>query len=343
MSLFRRETRTFSGFMDPNRIPTNGEIGSGQSQFVTGHAAMRNGAVWACTRIVADVISTLPLDLIVNGEPADALPTKLQVPSAYASSLQWRYQATLSLLLRGNAYGLISATDRLGYPSQIDLLAPEHVDRVRKDASGRKVFEIQGKTLSTEQVWHLPGPQLPGDLEGMSPILYAARTISLGLDAERFGSDYFRNGIHPSAIAETDQAVTAEQADIVKKRIKAAQRNRDVVVLGAGLKLTPWTISPEESQFIETQRLNAVAIAQIFGVPPEMIGAAAPGGTVTYANREQRAQDFLNSAINPWLARFEESLSAWFPQDLLLWKKPSYLLAHKKSVFWKQSPPGLSC
>jgi phage portal protein BeeE len=45
-----------------------------------------------------------------------------------------------------------------------------------------------------------------------------------------------------------------------------------------------------------------------------MIGAATRGDTITYANREQRAQDFLNNAVNPWLARLEEALTAWFPR-----------------------------
>jgi phage portal protein BeeE len=45
-----------------------------------------------------------------------------------------------------------------------------------------------------------------------------------------------------------------------------------------------------------------------------MIGAAARGATITYANREQRAMDFLNNAINPWLVRLEDSFTALFPR-----------------------------
>jgi Phage portal protein/Caudovirus prohead serine protease len=51
------------------------------------------------------------------------------------------------------------------------------------------------------------------------------------------------------------------------------------------------TIS-EESQFLETQRFNVTQVARVFGVPPEMVGGDA-GNSLTYANTEARALDFL--------------------------------------------------
>lgn len=324
MSLLRKlEKRDYTGgymtnpFGPPNyQIPTNGQLAylEGGGVPMSAEIAMRHWAVWACVRIIADVISTLPVDALTgNSLLIEPLPTRLVTPSAYATKLEWLWQVMASLLTRGNAYGLISATDRLGYPTQVDLISPTTV-RIDKDKAGHKVFKIANQTLSTEQVWHLPGPQLPGELEGLSPIKYAARTISVGLDAEQFGLDYFRNGIHPTATLETDQQVNADQAKEIKERVKQSMGRREMAVLGAGMKLNPWQITAEESQFLETQRHNTIAVAQIFGVPPEMLGASSRGASITYANREQRAQDFLNTAINPWLARLEESLSAWFPR-----------------------------
>jgi HK97 family phage portal protein len=275
--------------------------------------AMRHWAVWACVRVIADTISALPVDAFARtGDFIEPLPQRLITPSAYATKLEWLWQIMASLLTQGNAYGLISAEDRLGYPTQVDLISPQAV-RVEKQ-DGRKVFLVGGKTLTTEQMWHLPGPQLPGELEGMSPLRYAARTIGLGLQAEQFGTDFFQNGIHPTATLETDQQVNSDQAVEIKDRVRKSMASREMVVLGAGMKLNPWQLKAEDAQFLETQRYNATAVAQIFGVPAEMIGAADSGSTVTYANREQRAQDFLNNAINPWLARLEDSLTAWFPR-----------------------------
>lgn len=324
MSLLKKlERRDYGGGvfsnpygLPPGFIPTNGMAGliDGGGYIASSDAAMRHYTVFACVRIIADVISTLPIEVFTaDGNPIEPVPTRLVTPSAYATRLSWTWQVMASLLLRGNGYGLIGAIDRLGYPTQVDIIAPEGV-RVDKDDRGRKIFRIGNQVLTSEQVWHIAGPQMPGDLEGMSPIRYASRTISVGLDAEKFGSDYMRNGIHPTATLETDQQVNSDQAKEIKKRIKDGMANRDLAVLGAGMHLNPWQITAEESQFLETLRHNTVSVAQIFGVPPEMLGAATRGSSITYANREQRAQDFLNTAINPWLARLEESLSAWFPR-----------------------------
>lgn len=300
----------------PGQIPTNGQLAyiDYDGQPVSSKRAMRHWAVWACVRIIADAVSSLPIDTFTgNGEPIEPVPSRLATPSAYATKLQWTWQVIASLCLRGNAYGLISSFDRLGYPSQVDIIAPDGVCP-EKDKAGHKVFKIGAETLSTEQVWHLAGPQLPGELAGMSPITFASHLISLGLDAEQFGEDFYRNGIHPTAVLESDQQINGPQAAEIKDRVKKATAGRDMAVLGAGLKLNPWQLSAADSQFLETQQANAVMIAAIYGVPSELLGAASSGSSLTYANREHRAQDFLNNAVNPWLARLEESLSAWFPR-----------------------------
>lgn len=333
MSLLHKiEQRDYTGgtFTNPFgppfwQIPTNGQLAfveAGNSP-VTTENAMKHWAVFSCVRLIADVISTLPIDcmqgslqMLQSATPLDPLPTKLQTPSAYAGMLDWLWQVMASLLLQGNAYGIISGEDRLGYPTQIDLLDPTNVTVIRDKETGMKMFRVGGgkPPLPSDKVWHLPGPMMPGDLQGMAPIRYAARTIQLGLGVESFADDYFSNGINPTAVLESDQLINSDQASIIKKRVKDGAASRDVVVLGAGLKLNKWQITPEESMFLETQRLNAAEIAQIFGVPPEFLGVTPQGRSVTYANREQRAQDFLMNAINPWLARLENSLSAWFPR-----------------------------
>lgn len=329
MSLLRRlertEKRDYSGGLfsnplglEPGQIPTNGQLpyidGNGGYPISTG-SAMRYWPVYACVRTIADTVSGLPIDAFTGDtKPVSPQPARLIKPSADATIIQWMWQATASLLLRGNVYGLIAATDRLEYPTQVDILNPDGI-RVAKDKSGKKVFYVDsGTPLSTEQIWHLPGPQLPGHLEGLSPISFAAHTIGLGVSAESFGADFFQSGINPSAVLSSDQQINATQAADIKKRIKAAVSGRDIAVLGAGLKLTPWQISAADAQFLETTSANAIAISQIFGVPPERIGVSQHGNTLTYANREQKAQDYLDSAVNPWLVRFEEALSAWFPR-----------------------------
>ena len=342
MSIIRRGTgapeRRTAALFNPQAavIPPPGEAGywASESYSMTSDQAMRHAAVYACVRIIADTIGAFPLDAytgdpgVVAGESkkVDPKPSLLANPSDYLTLTQWVHQIAMSLLLQGNAYGLIAAEDRAGYPTQIELLDPQTVTVRKSDGndvntvtgrpipSGTKLFRIQGKNYTPNEIWHCPGPMLPGELAGLSPVKYASRVISLGNRAEQFGLEFFTNGIHPTAVATTDQPVTEDQAKAIKTRLKQAVAARDIPVLGAGMELKPWQTTPEDSQLIEMQRANEVAVCQVFGVPPEMIGASARGSSITYANREQRAQDFLNNTINPWLTRLEDSLSRLFPR-----------------------------
>jgi len=94
---------------------------------VSPQTAMQHSAVWGCVDLIAGSISTLPLAAYRDGEesPLPALPPILRAPSAGWSLPEFVYAALQSLLVRGNAYGLI--VDRAGaglLPAQVELLAP---------------------------------------------------------------------------------------------------------------------------------------------------------------------------------------------------------------------------
>jgi HK97 family phage portal protein len=149
----------------------------------------------------------------------------------------------------------------------------------------------------------------------MSPIEYAAESIGLNLAARKFGAGFFGDGGHPSAILAPERDPGEDGAKAMKQGFIAATRgNREPVVMPQSVKYTPIQVNPEESQFLESQRFSVEDICRFFGVPPEMIGAASSGSSVTYANREQRAVDFLTFGLDPWLLRLEEMLTDQMPR-----------------------------
>jgi HK97 family phage portal protein len=111
-------------------------------------------------------------------------------------------------------------------------------------------------------------------------------------------------------VLTSDQDIRQERADQIKARWRDAHAgNRDIAVLGNGAKFQAVTIPPEQAQFLETTQANVRTMARYFGVQPELIGADS-GNSLTYANVEQRAIDFLQFCLRPWLVRVEAALSA---------------------------------
>ena len=283
-------------------------------------SAMRLAAVWACVNLLTDITAPLPWHAyrgMPDGVQVQLPDHPLLVNPSNEPSLSaadWRAQVMRSLLLRGNAYGLIKKTGSHGEPTKIQIIHPDYVSVVRLGPLGPFEFRVLGERKDLWQaggdLWHVPAYTVPGTPVGLSPIDYARQQIGLGLASEAFGAKWFGDGAVPSAVLSTDQQLTGEQANVMKQRWnEAIHGNRSVAVLGAGLDFTPITVSPDESQFIETARLNATAIARIFGVPPEMIGADG-GTTNTYINVESKMAHLLVLSARPWIVRMEHALSA---------------------------------
>lgn len=319
--LLRRESRDISAgeilaAVNARRMTGKGGLPS----HVDEGTAMRHSAVWACVRLIAGVGSTFPLDQFRTvGDTTSPLPLAqvLADPSTEVGSATWRYQLWSSLLLAGNAYGLITEFAPNGFPRRIEMLNPNAV--TWHDEDGRWVTKIDQQPVDrwpNGRLWHtaifVPG----GQPFGLSPITYAARSIATGLEAEKFGGEFFTGGGHPSSIIYSDQNLTAEQAKGAKEAFVKATMGREPAVFGAGLKHEQIQISPTDSQFLDSQRFTVEQIARIYGVFPEMIGAATSGSSVTYANREQRAADWLTYGLVPYLVPVEESLSSLIPGEL---------------------------
>jgi HK97 family phage portal protein len=265
---------------------------------VTTDQALRLSAVWACVRLLADAVSTLPLDVYRRGErdPLPELPPLLRTPAAGMSLNEWLYAVMVSLLLRGNAYGVV--TGRSGstlLPAQIDLAHPDRLTvTVRPD--GRVEYRLNGKELDPANVWHVRAYTFPGAVLGLSPVEYARQTIGLGLAAEKFGAQWFGDGSIPSGVIYADRDPKTEGAKHLKAEWMAARKNNREPAVLSGARFEPISVKPEESQFLGTLDANVNSIARLFGVPPEMI-AGTTAGPLAYTSPEMRSLDLLTYTV----------------------------------------------
>jgi HK97 family phage portal protein len=272
--------------------------------------ALQHSAVWGCVDLIGGSISTLPLAAYREGEDQalSALPPILRAPSAGWTLPEFVYATLQSLLLRGNAYGLV--VDRAGaglLPAQVELLAPE---RVGVQVDGRVIYRVDGQEVDPASVWHVRAFTAPGQVLGLSPLQHARQAVGLGLGAERYAARFFGESAIPSGVLTTEQDIKQDRADQLKARWREAHAShRDVAVLGNGAKFQAVTIPPEEAQFLEATKANVATICRYYRVPPELM-ASESGGSLTYANVEQRALDFLTFCLRRWIVTMETALSA---------------------------------
>jgi HK97 family phage portal protein len=285
---------------------------------VTGETALKLSATWACVRLIADTISTLPVDVYRAGsrEPLDKPPILLR-PAAGMDFGEWVWCLLFEALTSPAAWCLV--TNRTGpglRPSQLEPLGRGRVtvtNEADRDGRVRTVHRLDGRETDPDNLWRFRLYPMAGTPAGLDPIGYAAETIGQALAAQRYGAQFFGDSAIPSMALVTEQSLSREQALEAKAMWEAAHKGRrGTAVLGNGLTPKPLSVPPEAAQFLETQRFGLQSVCRYFGCPPEMVGSDS-GNPKTYASLEKRNQDFLTFGIGPKIARLETALNGLLP------------------------------
>lgn len=309
MSLFRR--RASPGQTADQLIPPRPAQASGAA-VVTNKTALRHSAVWACLRLRANLISTMPVDLYrkVEGIQVEVpKPPVLVTPGGEKVKMpEWLYSSQFDLDRAGNAVGLITAKDGLGFPARIELVPIGDVTvRMRK---GVLKYLIAGVEYDSSEVWHEKQYTVAGLPLGLSPVAYAAWSISEYLSIQQFALDWFSGGAIPSAhLRNTAKTLNQDQADGAKQRFKAAVQNRDLFVTGNDWEYKMIQAEQAGSDWIQAKQFGIGDIARFFDCPSDLIDAAVSGSSVTYANMTQRNLQFLVMSLGPVVKRREDALS----------------------------------
>lgn len=328
MSFLRRafEQRDITRLADPTMaamgltVPSNADLSpTAAGVGVTDQTALGLSTFYACVTLLADTIASLPWDSYRRGPEGlrvevDPQPSLLRQPSADVTTFDWKHQTMVSLLIRGNFYGLITERDNLGYPTMIEPLHPDSVRIDRDPDTYRKRFWLTDHYEPYQNLFHVPAFRLPGSDVGLSVIQNHRQTLGLGLAAQEYGAKWFRDGAAPSSVLETDQTLTDDQVRQTQRTwIQSHGGRRRPAVLSGGFKWKPITITPEESQFLQTREHQDLEACKMMRVPPHMV-AITTKSTSWGTGIEQQSIGFVTYTLRPWLSRIEDAMSAQLPR-----------------------------
>lgn len=320
--------------------------GSTAGKQVNERTSMQMTAVYACVRILSEAIAGLPLHLYrykEDGGKEKAIDHPLYLllhdePNPEMSSFVFRETLMTHLLLWGNAYAQIIRNGK-GEVIALYPLMPNKMT-VDRDEKGQLYYTYsrsneEAKTmdgsevkLSPSDVLHIPGLGFDG-LVGYSPIAMAKNAIGMAIACEEYGAKFFANGAAPSGVLEHPGTIKdpAKVRESWNSTFGGSANSGKVAVLEEGMKYTAISISPEQAQFLETRKFQINEIARIFRVPPHMVGDLEKS---SFSNIEQQSLEFVKYTLDPWVIRWEQSLSrALFTPD------------EKKGYFFKFNVEGL--
>ena len=293
-----------------------GETWAGEH--VSTQGALNLSAYWACTRVTAQTIASLSLEVMEkrsDGARIKVADHPLQElldesPNADQTSIEFWEGRVLGLCTSGNGFAekvyskdKLIALNPMPYDTSVERL---------KDGSLRYKFNDRGKPidLPEEKVFHLKAFG-DGDM-GMSPVQHARQTLGIAIASERAAGQTFSKGMRAKGFFTFPNQLTKEQRAEAKKNFADRYSNHNapgVGILEAGVDFKAVNITPRDAEMILNRRFNVEEICRWLGVPPVIIGHAGDGQTMWGTGVSAIMQSWLNLSLRSQLRRIEKAIS----------------------------------
>ena len=288
------------------------QSGFGMSK-ATPRTAIQNATVYSCIRVLSHTMASVPVILYkkqgATRERAvdhPLYPLLSHSPNEFQTSHSFVSQWLNNVCLRGNFYAHIVRVNG----GRIMELLPINPDLVQLKQDKRKVYyEISEdgaqKAYEKENILHIFDLTQDG-LRGISPIDHAAQSVTLAMQAEKFGNEYFAGTSRYSGVLEVPHELGDEAFAILKESWNEGAKSGGTAILEAGTTFKPIAMTNEQSQFLDTRKYQRSEICGLYGVPPHMIGDLE---RATFSNIEHQSIEFVTRAILPRARAAEQAMN----------------------------------
>lgn len=294
---------------------------------VDAEGAMRIAAVFACRRILAETVGSLPCITyrrLPNGGKERATDHPLydvlhDSPNEDHSAVEWFELMTGWAAIRGSAYSEIEA----GRRGPVDQLIPIHplsitTERVRI-ASGFKLrYRIREKDgdrfVQPDDLLRLRGFSDNGII-GLAVGDLGRDTFGTALAAERHAARSFIQTPRPAGSLNlpVGQRLGDEAFERLQKELEshAASGANRALILEDGATYSKFGMTNEEAEFLALREFSIPEICRWFRIPPHMVYDLR---RATFSNIEHQSLEFVIYTMLPWFRRWEQAIS----RDLII-------------------------
>jgi HK97 family phage portal protein len=298
---------------------------------ISSDAALQISTVWACVRLLAETIASLPIEMKIpdaNGKLQLATASQTYrmlafAPNSEMTAVEFWEMMIASLYLWGNAYAKKSRI--AGRVVALIPLRPEFMT-VYRDNLGVIRYRYQRGTqpedMPADDILHIKGFGVDG-LVGLSPIAAARQTLGRAIATDQASGGIFRSGISASGFITYEKSfLNDEQRDAVRDRIQAFTGSANagkVMVLENGMTYKGITMNPADAQLIESRMFNIEDLCRWFRVPPQLVGHTDKSSSWA-SSLENVILWFVKSGLIPTLTRVEQGVrrSLGLPQSYYL-------------------------
>lgn len=241
--------------------------------------------VYRCVDLISDSVAVLPLETYKLDSEGFKTVNK-EHPAYHLLNLEPNEDMTryvffktlmASVLLTGNGYAYIERDGRLNV-LQLIYIPSTHVNIVWvKDRMGimRKRYQIVGfsELVEPRDMIHVLNFSYDGII-GVSTLTHARQTLNIATSSEEHAAGFFQSGGAVSGILTVEGTVlNKDKRDQIYKTWEertnpVTGHPNGIAVLEGNMKYQPISISPKDSQLLESRQFNVVDICRFFSVSP---------------------------------------------------------------------------
>lgn len=283
------------------------------------YTALGLPVVWACVRVLAETLASLPLILYkrTDGgkERADAHPLYpiLHIqPNPEQTAFVFKEQLQHHLGIFGNAYAQI-VRDGRGYVKELWPLDPSLVKPFRDERGLRFTYKkkdgAEEVTFEKNEILFIPALSFNG-IQGYAPLEINKQTLGLALAAKRYAAEFFANNATPSLALVSPGKLTEEAAKRMAKSWRDSHgkwgKKGTPAVLEQGIEIKTLSAEPEKVQLVEIQKYLTREVCRFYRMQPHMVQDLE---NATFTNIEHQGLEFVTHTIRPWLVRWEQAIT----------------------------------
>ena len=276
--------------------------------------SMRLSAVYAATNMISNSCALLPIKIVrYNGDKKEEIKHPLYEvlnlhPDERHNHFNWMKLLIESVILRGNGYALIVRDDKLNVKS-LELLNPDYVTPMPQ-ADGTVKYLVVGmdSAVDSMNMIHLY-QHIDEAFNGISTIKFADMALRAAYDAEEHSDNFFKSGAGLMGVLRASSPLTKEQKMQIATSWRESishTRGGGVAILPQGIDFQSISISPEDSQLLETRQYNVIEIARFFNISPVKLFDYSH---VSYSTLEQTSLSYLQDTILPFTQLMEDEFN----------------------------------
>lgn len=291
---------------------------------VTERSALSGTAFYRAVMVVGGTAATLPLrTLELRGDRPTVVSSWIDDPGFVVdrTPFEWKMLALAHMVIHGETF-LLAVTGSEGQVLGAEPVHPQAVE-VRRADDGLKRYKVRqvDGTLSAElppgAMVHVPMLSTDG-VRALSPIRTGRNALAVGLAGERASGKLMRNGLMMGGVLtpEAGTDLPADEAEVIRGEVQSRGGGVDnagsVLFVNRTLKLSPWSMTLRDAQFLELRAFQIEEVSRLTGVPPHLLSQTEKQ-TSWGAGVGEQNRGLARYTLMPYTHALQEGLSRLLP------------------------------